>query len=203
MGGASGWRTATSVEDWMRNVEKRLMHEERRPNIRTAADLLGPGVAPYSIWINDWNTDETAFNGFFHSEPGALHSPNNTRYWMGSSQATRDGYGLQRVSEYRGDPTEALWPRPTYVRKFFTISGQQRQFSTWRLEDGTPVGMISEFGGSPAGTAPNSWLVCNGTTVLIEDYPDLYAVIATRYNTTGEPAGTFRLPNIAGKVIRA
>jgi len=148
MGGANSWRAPQDAADWMREVEKRILHEERRPNIRTASDLMGPGLSPYSILINDWNAAETNFNGFFHTDPGALHTPDSTRYWMGTSQATPEGFGLQRVTEYQGGRTDATWPRLTYIRKFFTPPGTQRQFSVWRLDDGTPPGIISEYGGS-------------------------------------------------------
>lgn len=153
----------------MREVEKRVLHEERRPNIRTASDLMGPGLSPYSVLINDWNADETAFNGFFHTDPLALNTPDNTRYWMGTSQATPEGYGLQRVTEYQGGRTDATWPRLTYLRKFFTPPGAQRQFSAWRLDDGTPPGIITEYGGAsvaevkyPTGNDTTAWTAATG-----------------------------------------
>jgi microcystin-dependent protein len=46
-----------------------------------------------------------------------------------------------------------------------------------------------------------AWLLCDGSTVLQSDYPDLYAAIATTFNTGGEPPGTFRLPDIRGRSI--
>jgi len=317
----------------MREVEKRILHEERRPNIRTASDLMGPGLSPYSVLINDWNAAETAFNGFFHTDVGALNTPGSDRMWMGTSQATSDGYGLQRVTEYRGPLTDFLWPRLTYIRKFFTPPGAQRQFSAWRLEDGTPPGLITEYGGSsvapvdyttasdtsawtpatgwtitrqetrrvaesfiwvdvegtrtgapvtipasgdasntlvaylstdytltaaqntltsgqqgraahyncysnrqcsitsfggttsygtsedysfggplpvtplaqpaPTAAAPWGWFYCNGSVRNRADYPDLFAAIGTRWNTTGESGTQFRLPNLPGKVIKA
>ena len=163
MGGANSWTQAETAADWMRQVEKRILHEERRPGIRSAADLMGPGVGPYSVWINDWNTSETSFNGFFHSDPGALNTPDSSRYWMGTSQATKEGFGLQRVSEYLGGRTDALWPRLTYLRKFWTtVPGAARQWSAWRLDDGTPPGVITEYGGaSVAPVSPNTWTTAN------------------------------------------
>jgi hypothetical protein len=333
MGGANSWRTPQDAADWMREVEKRILHEERRPNIRTASDLMGPGVGPYSVWINDWNADETNFNGFFHSDPGALNTPDNTKCWMGTTQATPEGYGLMRVTEYR-DGNSNIWPRYTYIRKFFTPPGAQRQFSAWRLDDGTPPGIITEYGGAsvapntystasdasawapasgwtitrqetrrvddgmlwvdvegsrtgaaivrnasgdnsnvlvatlttryslsaqqcgltsgqqgraahfnvyassrqcsltsfggttdyavgedysfggalpvvpvaqdtPVGVAPNGWYYCNGAVKNRSDFPELFAAIGTRWNTTGESGSQFRLPNLPGKVIKA
>lgn len=129
MGGANSWTQIEDAADWMRQIEKRILHEERRPGVRSASDLMGPGLAPFSIWVNDWNAPETAFNGMFHSDPGALNSPRTDGYWMGSSQGTPDGYGLQRVTEYRN---EAVWPGGTWMRKFWTtVPGASRQYSAW------------------------------------------------------------------------
>lgn len=44
------------------------------------------------------------------------------------------------------------------------------------------------------------WLLCDGSCVLISDYPDLFAVIGTTYGTT--PDGLhFCLPDLVGRVI--
>jgi len=81
MGGQSSGRQLIDTDDWMRRIEKRLMHEERRPQIRTASDLMGPGLGPKAVQLFDWNDDITLFNGFFWSEPGpAQHSPANTKH---------------------------------------------------------------------------------------------------------------------------
>lgn len=58
-----------------------------------------------------------------------------------------------------------------------------------------PVGTITAFGGS---TAPTGWLICDGASLLITDFPDLYNVIGTSYGTGG--AGTFNLPDLRGKI---
>lgn len=60
-----------------------------------------------------------------------------------------------------------------------------------------PVGMVSPF----AGTAnpPEGWLVCDGSAKLAAEYPALAAVLGSTYGTSA--AGTFKLPNLSGKVI--
>lgn len=177
MGGSNDWRTQITGEDWMRSQEKRLLHEERRPQVRAASDILGPGIAPYCIRLEDWNADETLFNGFWYSEPGAFNSPNNTRYWIGTSLTIEGGWGIQRVSEYFGTTTDVLWPRPVYTRKFWTASPDApRSWSLWRLEDGTPPGIISDYGGSSTfptaySTANNStaWTAASGFTITRQE----------------------------------
>lgn len=43
--------------------------------------------------------------------------------------------------------------------------------------------------------APNGWLECNGATLPISQYPELYAAIGTTYG--GDGVTTFALPNLA------
>jgi hypothetical protein len=69
------------------------------------------------------------------------------------------------------------------------ILGQYDARISARRDTGTAVIYLG------TGTPPAGLLVANGTTVAQDDYPDLYARLGTTYNTGGEPAGTFRLPN--------
>lgn len=54
-----------------------------------------------------------------------------------------------------------------------------------------PTGMIAPFGSS---TAPEGWLICDGSAVSRTDYADLFAVIGTTYGD-GDGSATFNLPN--------
>jgi microcystin-dependent protein len=60
------------------------------------------------------------------------------------------------------------------------------------------IGMISDF----AAPLPDDsgWLQCDGTAYLQTDFPDLYAAIGSTYDTGGEPTGTFRVPDLLGRV---
>jgi hypothetical protein len=120
MGGQNSWRQPITYEDLQRNGEKRQLNQERRPQVRTAADLLGPGIAPFAVEILDWNGDETAFNGFFWSQPGAINSPDplNSKWYMGQTEATEDGFGLQWATEFRNIAANA-WPPRQFIRRFF------------------------------------------------------------------------------------
>lgn len=63
---------------------------------------------------------------------------------------------------------------------------------------------IATQGGSSVGTAvlwfggalPGGLLLANGAVVARADYPALFAVIGTSYNTGGESGTQFRLPNL-------
>jgi hypothetical protein len=48
----------------------------------------------------------------------------------------------------------------------------------------------------PFGTAPDGWIFANGTVVNRTDAPELFMRIGTTFNTGGETASQFRLPNI-------
>lgn len=62
-----------------------------------------------------------------------------------------------------------------------------------------PTGTIVSFAGGST-SVPSGWLLCDGSTVSQTTYADLYALVTTVYNTGGEPAGFFRLPNLKGRI---
>jgi len=65
--------------------------------------------------------------------------------------------------------------------------------------DNTPIGTISWFAIS---AAPTGYLECNGNAISQSTYSDLFAVIGNTFNTGGEAAGTFRLPDLRGEFVR-
>jgi microcystin-dependent protein len=60
-----------------------------------------------------------------------------------------------------------------------------------------PVGVMLDYGGT---VAPNGFLGCDGSVVSQTTYAALFAVVGTGFNTGGEGAGNFRLPNFQRKV---
>ena len=123
----------------MRQQEKRVAHEERRPIIHSASDIMGPGLAPHAVEISDWNGEETLFNGIFTSNPnsGTQHSPDPTQHWVGVSYATVDGIGYQQV--WNDDD-----PAVSYHRTF-TTTGDSTDFNGWvLLTTGTGGGLTAE-----------------------------------------------------------
>lgn len=59
------------------------------------------------------------------------------------------------------------------------------------------TGAVIPFAGA---SAPSGFLLCAGQVVNRADYPNLFAVIGTTYNTSGETAAQFRLPDLRGRV---
>lgn len=61
----------------------------------------------------------------------------------------------------------------------------------------TPVGVVFPYAGS---TAPANFLLCAGQVVSRTTYASLFAVVGTSFNTGGEAATDFRLPDLRGRV---
>ena len=82
------------------------------------------------------------------------------------------------------------------LKKSFLVRGNNivgfsdKNFST------CPIGTVLSFAGQ---TAPNGYLLCNGASYKVVDYPDLYAVIG---NTYGGDTENFNVPNLVDKFIQ-
>lgn len=61
-------------------------------------------------------------------------------------------------------------------------------------------GMIMMWGGGN-NAIPAGWMVCDGTNLPSEQYPDLFDVIGTNFGAN-PPTGTFYLPDLRGQFIR-
>lgn len=62
------------------------------------------------------------------------------------------------------------------------------------------AGTILPFGGIAA-NIPTGYLVCDGSVVSQGQYVSLFSAIGTNWNTGGEGAGNFRLPDLRGRDI--
>ena len=61
-----------------------------------------------------------------------------------------------------------------------------------------PVGSIEIWSGN-AGNVPTNWKVCDGSTLPILDYPELYAIVGAQYGAV--TALTFPLPNLKQRFV--
>lgn len=66
------------------------------------------------------------------------------------------------------------------------------------ITDEISPGMVMPYAGS---TAPNGWLICDGSAISRTTYADLFAVIGTTYGA-GDGSTTFNLPNFTNRVIQ-
>lgn len=59
------------------------------------------------------------------------------------------------------------------------------------------AGIINIYAGE---TAPNGWLVCDGSEISRTEYSNLFEIIGELYGT-GDNETTFNLPNLKGRVV--
>lgn len=77
-----------------------------------------------------------------------------------------------------------------------------KQGTVWmvggRLTGGsaTPIGTVNAFAGA---TAPDGWLLCDGSAVSRTTYAALFAVIGTTYGS-GNGSTTFNVPNLTNRM---
>lgn len=63
-----------------------------------------------------------------------------------------------------------------------------------QIEEHELVGVVKMWAGN---TAPDNYMLCNGQSVAVADFPDLYAVIGNSY---GGNSTFFNLPDFRGRV---
>ena len=65
------------------------------------------------------------------------------------------------------------------------------------VNDSSPIGAMQAYGGD---TAPEGWLICDGSLVSRTTYSELFAVIGETYGA-GDGNTTFNLPDLRGRAI--
>lgn len=157
-----------TMSSWMRGQEKRVMREARRPQIKQATDLLGPGFGPQAIPLTDWNAEEARFNGFFTSEETAANTPDveGVDAWVGIT--TSQGlYGQQIVWAVGLPESQAL-------HRYFQVPGNAMPiYSEW-----------VPFGGVGGGASLGGPLVL-GSSVSDPSTPPSLANVWDFRNPTG------------------
>lgn len=197
MGQENDYPIAYDAEGVMRHMEKRLRHEERRPSVRKAADLLGPGLGPHAVTIDDLDGDVAAFNAIVFAPIGTTNSPDPAKDWIGEVIATAAEGGRQTLSTFRAADS----PHETWVRAFNYIPGTTvRVYTPWVQGGGSggiPVGHVMA---TAAATAEDGWLLCQGQAVSRTVEAALFAKIGTTYGV-GNGTTTFNIPNYKGRVL--
>lgn len=89
-----------------------------------------------------------------------------------------------------GNPSTTIYAHDSGVEA--TIDTTTPYFD--RYDENTPTGVIQMYGGS---SAPDGWLMCDGSSVLRNDYLPLFAVISTSFGAAD--GSHFNLPNFCGR----
>jgi microcystin-dependent protein len=95
-----------------------------------------------------------------------------------------------------GDPTGFDWESVLAAKQTKTESRVSALEQNAEATAGIPVGAIQEFAGS---TAPNGFLLCDGSLVSRTTYATLFAVLGVVFGS-GDGSTTFAVPNHAGRV---
>lgn len=150
-------RIITSGDDWMRDMEKRVRREERRPAPPSFADHLGPGVTQRARAIVDWNDPGVLRNGWYYSEPLAINTPDYDTAWIGQTIVTFDGRGVQQLSSLDDD-------RRFQRRFYYAANSAVPTFGDWQHTGG---GALPEALSSPSGWTSGSYATRSGDTVTL------------------------------------
>lgn len=127
----NNWAIPTEAKDFFQQSEKRLSMTERRPPVSRASDLLGPLAGPQAVLVEDLDSDFAAFNGWITVQPGAIGSPDNTKWWTGWVSAGAEG-GTQLLTTVK-TPDQ---PHSVMIRSWSVLAtSAARTYSPWE-----PVG---------------------------------------------------------------
>jgi microcystin-dependent protein len=110
----------------------------------------------------------------------------NTGYLVMTSAVAATSWRVSIDVELEGKPTWADDVTDQYMAAVPTSSL-------------VPTGTVSSFAGT---TAPDGYLICDGSEYDESIYPQLFAVIGSTFNTGGETAGHFRVPQLEDEFIR-
>jgi hypothetical protein len=91
----NNWRTELTAEDYFSHQQKRLQVSDRRPVLKSPADLVGPGIAAQAIRLSDFNDLLAMFNGYYCAPSGSANAPTPTGHYVGFVVADPELGGLQ------------------------------------------------------------------------------------------------------------
>lgn len=92
------WRTEITGQDYFGHQKKQAAVENRRPVIRKASDLVGPGIASSAVRITDFNNILATFNGYFSADAEATNAPNTTDQFIGFVSSDAELGGVQQFT---------------------------------------------------------------------------------------------------------
>lgn len=95
MSEAQNWRTETNSIDYFGHQKKRVALNERKPVIRKASDLVGPGIGAQAVRLTNYSDLLATYNGFYASEAGATDAPTPDEAYVGFVSGDAELGGVQ------------------------------------------------------------------------------------------------------------
>lgn len=161
MSDQQNWRTEVDAVDYFGNQKKQLQVADRRPVIRKASDLVGPGIGAGAVRVVDWNDDLASFNGYYSSSR-ALNGPRpntsgpNTGYDTNEYTAVvsnDDELGLVQVL-YPLDKPGVRYERVRQRNKYDNNTFLPSSWVTIDPSVTAPTPMVQALGGKVTITVP-------------------------------------------------
>jgi microcystin-dependent protein len=121
-----------------------------------------------------------------------------TAFNSSTGQSLGTSYGWSAVFN-NGDPVSGRIDGARLADNGITTSKiADGQITTSKLSVGValPPGSVIPYAGA---TSPSGYLLCDGSVVSTNTYASLFLAIGSTYNTGGEGAGNFRLPDLRGR----
>jgi len=119
---SQNWRTEIDAGDYFAHQKKQMQVENRRPVIRRASDLVGPGIAATAVKITDFDDQLATYNGYYSAVEGTTNAPTATEPFVGTVVMDADlggmqaFVGLETATEYirvfrrnPSDPSSITW----------------------------------------------------------------------------------------------
>ena len=135
---SQNWRTEVDAGDYFGHQKKRVELEQRRPVVRRASDLVGPGIGAAAIRVTDLNDIIATFNGYYSSAPGALNAPTSGEAFVGTVVADPTLGGRQT---FVGLATGYEYTR-TFVRN--ASDPASISWGVWRGAERVPASAVLE-----------------------------------------------------------
>lgn len=175
MSGEQDWRFQTDAETMLGAQKKTLAVADRRPVIRKAADLVGPGINAQATRITDYNNLLATYNGYYSSVAGAFGAPSDTEDFVGITVMDSLLGGFQLFTGLGTGTGKGA----TYRRRFHRNPADASSifWDAWVNEStpaGEPVGMIGVW---MKATPPAKHLILDGSSFSGTTYPDLAAFL--------------------------
>jgi microcystin-dependent protein len=133
---------------------------------------------------------------------GQLDAPSRNAVYDALQQyalaSTVAGLAPLTSPNFLGTPTRATSPTQSDSSSQIPTTAWVQNLITTVSKALIPVGTIVT---TALLSAPTGWVFCDGRVLSQTTYATLFAALGTTYNTGGEAAGTFRIPDLRGRFM--